>query len=91
MSKAFLVSCDLYAWDVDYSALATAVECVGTSALCIARATWIVSSALNATQIRDRLSPLLTGNDRLFVNSIGQETAWAGFSAEGSHWLKGVL
>ena len=55
--------------------------------------TWLVTSALTAAQIRDRLKAHLpAADDQLLVLTVsGDAGAWYGFSDSGSKWLKSNL
>lgn len=54
--------------------------------------TWLVQTSQSATQVRDYLRPMQDPNDELLVMNVTKDaSAWAGFNAEGSQWLKNAL
>jgi hypothetical protein len=53
-----------------------------------AESTWIVSSTLSDLQIRDLLTPVLDGNDKLIVTELTGSWASWGLDAERTDWLK---
>lgn len=53
---------------------------------------WAVATDSKAKDIRDRLSPILTPQDRLFVIRSGTEAAWRNaYGPKNSEWLKKYL
>jgi ribosomal protein L17 len=53
---------------------------------------WAVSTEKKAKEIRDIISPLITGADRIFVIRTGIEAAWQNaYATSNSDWLKKYL
>lgn len=53
--------------------------------------TWIVVSNLSDVQIRDGLSAVVDGNDKVVVLTLAGSGAWRGLTTSGSTWLKDNL
>lgn len=51
---------------------------------------WIIQTNETPAQVRDKLRACLDANDNLFVARLG-ETAWEGFDATATKWLKTVI
>ncbi len=87
--KTYLISYDLNQprKETDYPQLIAAIKQLGTWWHCL-DSTWIVKSNLSAAQIRDALKPHLDNGDELLVASLTGESAWFGFDAQCSSWLK---
>ncbi len=51
---------------------------------------WVIQTEETAVQVRDKLRLCLDSNDNLFVARL-TETAWEGFDAAATKWLKSVI
>lgn len=90
MKKTHLISYDLNNPGKNYSPLYDAIKNIGTWWHCL-DSTWLVSTTMAATQVRDKLKPFLDQNDELLVAELSGEAAWIGFNYECSNWLKNQL
>mgnify|MGYP003607598832 CR=1 FL=1 len=88
---AYIIGYDLKKQHQNYTDLIDAIKKISPTHWHILDSTWIVSTSLNASQIRDRLSPFVDSNDKLLVAKLSGEAAWKGFDDAGSKWLKDVL
>lgn len=59
----------------DYDALYDAIKGLGSWAR-VTESTWLVSTDLSSSQIRDTLAQEMDENDRLFVGKLTGEAAW---------------
>ena len=82
----YIVSYDLHGPGQDYEALAERIKTYPRWAK-LMQSTWCVVTTQTSEQVRDYLRPALDGNDKLLVGVLGT-SAWYGFSAELTEWLK---
>jgi len=88
--KTYLIGYDLIKEGQDYDSLIEEIKKIGTWWHGLG-STWIVKTNLEASQIRDRLSPKIDINDKLIVIRLKREAAWIGFNKQCSDWLKEKL
>ncbi|WDI40226.1 hypothetical protein [Bremerella sp. P1] len=88
--KPYMISYDLNRPGQNYADLYEAIKKVGNWWHHL-DSTWIVTTSLSASQIRDNLAPYLDGNDKLLVAHLSGEAAWIGFNKNASDWLKDAL
>jgi hypothetical protein len=83
-----MIGYDLNKPGKDYEPLIKAIKELGTWWHHL-DSTWLVKSAMTASEARDTLKAHLDGNDELLVIDVtGQARAWSGFNESGSKWLK---
>jgi CRISPR/Cas system-associated endoribonuclease Cas2 len=87
---AYIVTYDLYKQGQNYTCLTEKLEAYGTH-WHMQQSVWIISTNETAAQIRDKLSPCLDSNDKLFVGKLSGEAAWVGYNQKITDWLKGTL
>ncbi len=84
-----LIGYDLDKPGQNYEALKSAIEELAGGWWHHLDSTWLVTSALTAKEVRDKLKPHLDANDKLLVINVGGDAyAWTGFSAKAGDWLK---
>lgn len=88
--KSYLITYDLRKPGQNYDELYKAIKDIGTWWHCL-ESNWIVKSNLSSVQIRDKISPHIDKNDKLFVALLSGEGAWMGFDTDCSKWLKDNL
>lgn len=90
--KTYLIGYDLNSprQKNDYKDLIEKLKTFGTRWHCL-DSTWIIKTDVNATQIRDTLSPFIDSGDELLVVALTGEGAWCGFDDQCSSWLKNNL
>ena len=53
---------------------------------------WMIVTSKSVTEIRDEISPLLDGNDRLLVIDVSKKpAAWRNISSPAGDWIKANL
>ena len=86
--QCYIISYDLRN-QKDYQSLYEVIKSYGTWAH-ISESIWAVSTSSSAKQIRDHLSNVMDGDDRLFVVKSGVEAAWKNVICK-DQWLKNNL
>ncbi len=86
--QCYIISYDLINQS-DYKSLHKAIKSYGTWAH-ISESIWAVYTSSSAKQIRDNLSSVMDGDDRIFVIKSGVEAAWRNVICS-NKWLKDNL
>jgi hypothetical protein len=87
MLKTYMIGYDLNRPGQGYKDLIEAIKGLGAWWHCL-DSTWLIRTAKSAVEIRDALKPYLDANDELLVAKLNGESAWTGFDATCSKWLK---
>jgi hypothetical protein len=85
--RTYLIGYDLDKPEQDYSELINAIKEFDGWWHHL-DSTWIIKTDDTAVQIRDYLKQHIGPSDKLLVAQLSGVAAWAGFSDEGSKWLK---
>jgi len=88
-TRTYFIGCDLRK-DHDYVCLESAINRLGEIFPCF-HSTWLVSTEVNASGIREYLSGFLEEGDKLFVVLCGPVASWAGFDPKFNEWLTNRL
>jgi hypothetical protein len=89
MRESLIVSYDLVSGDDSssrYEPLIAAIKGYGYWGK-LMLSTWIVVTEDSAAVVRDRLTPFLDSNDRIFVAPVGKPAAWRNVQARDA-WMK---
>jgi hypothetical protein len=86
---ALLVAYDLKKQGQNYTCITTKLEAYPTH-WHMQGSVWIIQTNETPAQVRDKLKSCLDSNDNLFV-ALLTVTAWEGFDAAASKWLKTVI
>jgi hypothetical protein len=87
----YMIGYDLNKSGKDYKDLIAAIKDLSGSWWHHLDSTWIIVHNGTAVQIRDALKKHIDDNDELLVIKLATESAWTGFDANGSKWLKDNL
>lgn len=88
--KSHLITYDLVKPGRDYEELFKAIKAFGAWCHPL-ESNWVIKSDLTTAQIRDRITPHMDKNDKLFVAQLSGEAAWIGLDTVVSDWLKANL
>ncbi|CAN5887929.1 hypothetical protein BH11VER1_BH11VER1_06650 [soil metagenome] len=87
--KSTLISYDLIAPNRDYSRLIEAIKSLSPQNWAKPlESLWLVPTTLTCAQVRDRLTPVMDANDKLFVTQAGPDWAGRNLADEVAKWLK---
>lgn len=89
MAKLYLVTYDKNAGD-DYTAVYDRIKQCG-SVWHGMQNTWFVYTEMSAMDIANHLFPAIDRNDKLFVTQVPSNSAWAGFTDDGTNWFRARL
>ena len=87
--SALIVAYDLKKQGQNYTCITTKLKAYA-SHWHMQGSVWVIQTSETPAQVRDKLKPCLDANDNLFVAKLG-ESAWEGFDAAASKWLKTVI
>lgn len=73
--SSIIIEYDLRAPGRDYDALYAAIKGYGIWAH-VTESTWFIKTDETCVQVRDKLTNLMDGNDRLFVGELSGVAAW---------------
>lgn len=88
--KSYLITYDLMKPGQNYEKLFEAIKAIGSWCHPL-ESNWIIKTDSTAEQVRNRITPHIDKNDKLFVAQLTGEAAWIGLSDEVSKWLKDNL
>jgi len=88
----YMIGYDLNKAGKNYEGLIAKIKEVSTLWWHHLDSTWLITSSSGSVAIRDALRPYIDSDDELLVVAVSTgDAAWAGFSADGSNWLKNNL
>jgi len=88
--KSYLITYDLMKQGQNYEELYKEIKAIG-SWCHILESNWVIKTDLTAVQVRDRITPHIDKNDKVFVAHLSGEAAWIRLDTERSDWLKANL
>lgn len=86
MASVFIVSYDLVAPGKNYEALLQRIKAYGAWAT-LGGSAYLILADATPEQIRDNLSSVLDGNDKLWVGVAPAPSAWRGLPDEVARWI----
>jgi hypothetical protein len=86
-----MIGYDLNKSGKNYEGLISEIKKIANGYLHHLDSTWLVNTALNASQVRDRLCVHIDGDDELLVIAVANDWATYGVKKSGTDWLHNQL
>ncbi len=86
---SYIITYDLSKPGRDYPSLYNNIKGITGTWAHISESSWlVVGEKLTCVDIRDKLSPSIDSNDKIFVAKLTGEAAWIGLNQKATEWIK---